>query len=768
MAAEELGRTRPADAGALPTLDDVLRGTQELPKWMGWRLRLLVVAVLTGCAAIVLVAHWLTLQPKLPLTLKPTSDGQVRVQTVDNPALQRLEGHLVEALRVTVHENEPEPLTVSAPIDVLALHRSAYWISAPDVRERFVSLHEAINRVGETARTHQVLLRLGLVDMPDEPMPIQPRGWSGLSPLFWLLAVLALTLFSVGWVVVLAGPRWRNVAFFTLALCQASQLMFIAVEHNLDIFLPDRFIPLDTTVRAILDAVSAGAIVQLAMLHPRKLPHWPWVVGGGWLAAIMMGWMSIGLPSSHSWWWVHGGGIVIGLITLVLLNRSTHHHPHPFTLILQRFGLISLATWSLLILSVSVGSTRPDMQLNIATLGVMTWHVFFASELLLAPYLSRSKRILQEFSMLAASSTVAASMDLLFVAVFSLGQFTSMTLSLFLAFGVYISVRRWLLSRMPGRDPITMERLFERLYRIARELETHPDRLPSLLLGLMQELFEPLETAIVRGSLGMAELRGNGSVMLVRMPTLRNAPHVDQILLLKHAGKGQRLFTSEDARLADRIMDQLSRALNFDQAVEQGRSEERLRIAQDLHDDIGARLLTLMYQAPNAGIEEYIRHTLQDLKTLTRGLAAQSHTLNEAAGEWKRDLSQRLSTAHCELIWQMTLDHDVTLTMVQWSALTRILRELVNNTISHAKAKQVRVDLQLLNDCLTLSVSDNGIGRAPQAWSHGLGLGGVRKRVKQLGGSVSWREALPQGICCEVKVAAFSLCPINAPLTHGN
>ncbi|MEI4926936.1 histidine kinase, partial [Klebsiella pneumoniae] len=91
----------------------------------------------------------------------------------------------------------------------------------------------------------------------------------------------------------------------------------------------------------------------------------------------------------------------------------------------------------------------------------------------------------------------------------------------------------------------------------------------------------------------------------------------------------------------ERIVEQLQRALNFDQAVEQGRTEERLRIAQDLHDDIGARLLTLMYQAPNPEIEQYIRHTIQDLKTLTRGLAAQSHSLMEDAAEWKRDLHHR-------------------------------------------------------------------------------------------------------------------------------
>jgi signal transduction histidine kinase len=112
--------------------------------------------------------------------------------------------------------------------------------------------------------------------------------------------------------------------------------------------------------------------------------------------------------------------------------------------------------------------------------------------------------------------------------------------------------------------------------------------------------------------------------------------------------------------------------------------------------------------------------------------------------------------ARCELIWHMETDTDVLLTMVQWSALTRILRELVSNAISHAKANQVDIQLTLLQDQLTLSVSDNGRGRDPARWSHGLGLGGVRKRVKQLGGSVRWVEIKPQGICCEVVVASFS------------
>jgi signal transduction histidine kinase len=88
--------------------------------------------------------------------------------------------------------------------------------------------------------------------------------------------------------------------------------------------------------------------------------------------------------------------------------------------------------------------------------------------------------------------------------------------------------------------------------------------------------------------------------------------------------------------------------------------------------------------------------------------------------------------------------------VVQWSALTRVLRELVSNAIQHSCATHVDIAASLDRGRLRLSFGDDGIGRTPQAWSHGLGLGGVRKRVKLLGGSVQWRENGRAGIVCVV------------------
>jgi signal transduction histidine kinase len=253
---------------------------------------------------------------------------------------------------------------------------------------------------------------------------------------------------------------------------------------------------------------------------------------------------------------------------------------------------------------------------------------------------------------------------------------------------------------------------------------------------------------------------GDGSTLLVPVPTLSGDKAMSRgSITIRFAHRGRRLFTHDDARLTDRIVEQLRRAVAFDKAVEQGRSEERMRLAQDLHDDIGARLLTLMYKAQSPEMEEYVRHTLQDLKTLTRGLAAPNHRLSHAAAEWKADLTQRLTAAHVALGWSCNFDNDMLLTVVQWSALTRVLRELVSNAIAHAQEQRLDIDFTLAADRLQLTVTDDGNGRNPRAWSHGLGLGGVRKRVKQLGGEVEWREVEPRGIRCKVTIREWSERP---------
>jgi signal transduction histidine kinase len=721
---------------------------ENLSRWMGWRLKLLVLAALMGCIAMLLVTRWLGNSPHLPAEWQAGAAGQLELAASPSPPLKPLVGRALISIGSTAGSDKVEVL------DGQALQRSARWVTIDAERDRLQEAQERLSRVMSQERVRLEFDRGAVVEVSP-----RPRGLSDLGPTFWLLAGLALTLYLIAMVVLLARPSERTLLYAVMSLSQSGNLVLMALESTLVVGLPGPFTGLVTPMRVAFDLITAAAIAHVATIHPRRVPAGPFIAWAGWTAMATLGGMMAAGLLDHLWWWTQAGVTVMGLVIIGTLSWSYRLLQHPFAVVMQRFGMVAVGTWVLLTAAVALADMEhiPSIQQQIAATGPMVWYVFLALLLLLSPFLSKSQQVMREFSLLAATSTVATSLDLLFVAVFSFGQFASVTLALFLSLSVYASARQWALNRVRSRNMLTTERMFEKLYRVAREVEAHPERTPDLVSQLLRELFTPMEVMLVRKRSSRVRVVGDGSTLLVPVPEMTSEQAMEpKSIVLRFANRGQSLFNSEDARLADRIVEQLRRAVAFDKAVERGRHEERLRLAQDLHDDIGARLLTLMYKAQSPEMEDYVRHTLQDLKTLTRGLAAPNRPLSHAAGEWKADLAHRLQAANATLDWNLSFDRDISLSVVQWSGLTRVMRELISNVIAHSQAKRARIDFQLRDDRLELRVTDNGVGRNPREWAHGLGLGGVRKRVKQLGGEVQWREASPSGICCNVTINRLS------------
>ena len=711
---------------------------------IGWRLRALVALALAGCVALFMITRSLAAEPWFDAQWRANAQGQLELAASDDPALAPLIGRaplgaVGEDGRVAV-------------LDALLLQRSPRWMLGDTERARHRDLHAQLHAV-----LAQPTVRLHFSDGSSADLAPKARGSLHLGLPYWLLSALALVLYLVGLVVVMVRPTLANALYAAMALCQSGSLLFIAATTALDLAMPPGYALLEWRARTAFDLATAAAMVSAACVHPRRLPHAAVIALAAWVSVGTLFVLAWNGSTGHAWWWTQASIALLGLVALALLGWSYRIEPNPYARVMRRFGMVTVGSWVLLSVAIAATEGQPGLHLSIATTGPISWVVFVAWLVLLMPFLAKSQHVLREFSLLAGISTVATSLDLLFVAAFSFGQLTSITLSVFLSLGLYAGARQWVLNHLRGSHLVTMERLFERLYRMAREVEAQPQRAASSLLGLLQEVFEPLESALAQGGARLARTSADGSTLTVPVPDLSGAPgRTPQTLVLRFAQRGRQLFTDDDARLANRVVEQLRRAIVFDQAVERGRSEERSRLAQDLHDDIGARLLTLMYQAQSPEHEDYIRHTLQDLKTLTRGLAAHNHPLSHAAGEWKADLQQRLELANASLAWRVSLESEVDLSVVQWSALTRVLRELVSNVIAHAHATEVSIAIELRDDRLLLHVRDNGCGRNPPAWSHGLGLGGVRKRVKQLSGEVEWLEVEPTGIECRVEFGRWS------------
>jgi signal transduction histidine kinase len=748
----------PDGGGRTPLLgSDPERTERRGPvRWMGWRLRLLVLATLVGCVGTLLLMRTVAATPTIDAVWRADVNDRVVLASSGETALQ---DHIGRVLTGVIGRDQ-----VLRRVDDAVLQRAPRWTVDDDTRRRLVEMHRSL---GVALSSGPVMLQFDGQDLV-EVQP-RPRGIGGLGLLIWPLAALALLVYLMGVVVWLVKPQLRNALYALIALCQAANLLYIALESARGLVLPDFIVTQDLWLRMALDMVTAAAIVHSVSLYPKALQRGGWIATGAWLvAACALAYARFG-ATDHGWWWAQGGIVALGFASIGVLSLSYKLEPNPFVAMLRRFGFVTMGSLSLLTLAVAAASSVPGVQHRVAEVGSVVWYVFFAFLLLLMPFMARSSQLLREFTLLAGISTVATSLDLIFVAIFSFGQFTSLTLSVFLSLGVYAGARQWILDQLTGSNVLTLERSFERLYSVARQVAARPDQHGPLMEGLLRDLFDPLEVVKVQRAPSRPRVVGDGSALLVPMPRAGGAAEANdprsQAWLLRFARRGKRIFTEADARLADRVAEQLRRAVAYDQAVERGRSEERLRIAQDLHDDIGARLLTLMYRAQTPEIEDYVRNTLKDLKTLTRGLAATEHRLSHAAAEWKADIAQRLTAAHIELAWSFSYDEDMTLTVVQWSALTRVLRELVTNTIYHAQARRVEIEASLDKSFLSLAITDDGIGRDPPSWAHGLGLGGVRKRVKLLGGEVHWREHSPQGIRCEVRVPGLSdrAAPRSAP-----
>jgi signal transduction histidine kinase len=743
MARAETGDTEASGARFDATTFERLLEHQAPVRWIGWRLRLLVAAALVGCVGIFLLVRHIGASPVIDAGWRTGLAGQMVLASSGDPTLQPHVGRTLVSITAAG--------ATSHRIEETWLRAAPRWTVDEVRRDRIVETHEWFERA--LGRGPVVL---HFADGESARVAARPRGLSGIGLVFWPLALLSLIVVLIGASAWLVRPQWRNALYVLIAACQSINLLFIAVESVRFVPLPEPFVGLDLAWRMGLDLVTAAAILHTMTLHPSPVPHGRWIAAAGWAAVALALWAGPGLEVAHWWWWTQAGVVALGAAALAVLSWSNRLQPNPYKVIMRRFGFVALASLATLTVALGAASSEPGVQHRVAEVGSVIWYVFFTSLVVLVPFLSRSRQLLREFALLAGISTVATSLDLVFVALFSLGPFASLTLSVFLALGVYAGARQWILNQLTGSNALTLERSFETLYRAAREVEAHPERHGALLLRVLRELFEPLEVLDIEKPLAAARIVANGSALLVPAPrrgdTATGELPPPRVWALRFARRGKGIFADADARLADRIAEQLRRAVAYDKAVERGRSEERLRIAQDLHDDIGARLLTLMYQAQTPEMEDYIRHTLQDLKTLTRGLAARQHHLSHAAAEWKADIAQRLAAARIELGWSFDCDREVALTVVQWSALTRVLRELVTNAIYHARATRVEIAAQLASGRLTMTVADDGQGRRPEAWAHGLGLGGVRKRVKQLGGEVRWRENTPRGIVCEVTI----------------
>jgi signal transduction histidine kinase len=171
--------------------------------------------------------------------------------------------------------------------------------------------------------------------------------------------------------------------------------------------------------------------------------------------------------------------------------------------------------------------------------------------------------------------------------------------------------------------------------------------------------------------------------------------------------------------------------------VEQVTQRERKRIAADLHDDLGAKLLTIVHTSESDRISTLAREALEEMRLSVRGLTGKPVRLADALGDWRAEVVSRLAQAGIEGDWEAPEDLPQTLSARAYVQTTRILREATSNIIKHSGATHCSVRADLADGDFHLVVQDNGDGISNEIdnrLDRGHGLASMKNRAKQLQG----------------------------------
>lgn len=223
-------------------------------------------------------------------------------------------------------------------------------------------------------------------------------------------------------------------------------------------------------------------------------------------------------------------------------------------------------------------------------------------------------------------------------------------------------------------------------------------------------------------------------------------------------------------------------------ARERELERERARIAQDIHDDLGASLtrIGMLSESATEDLNDppravaslgQIYSTARDLTRamdeIVWAVNPRHDTLDSLANYVTRFAHDFLSTAHirCRLDAPMQFP-DLTVRSEVRHNLFLAFKETLNNAVKHSKASEVRVTLELAAGGLNLVVADNGSGFDPakalpastgNRVISGYGIGGIRNRLEQVDGRVEIRSTPGSGTRVELYVPLPELARIRPP-----
>ena len=201
-------------------------------------------------------------------------------------------------------------------------------------------------------------------------------------------------------------------------------------------------------------------------------------------------------------------------------------------------------------------------------------------------------------------------------------------------------------------------------------------------------------------------------------------------------------------------------------AILRTEEQSRSRFSKDLHDGLGPLLssaklsLTALQRQPHSEEEQeiinntsyVIEEAIRSLREISNNLSP--HVLNDfGLVRGVQNFIEKSAAIHQAQIRFTTNLHAERFDTDVEVILYRVICELVNNSLKHARCKSISLSLSQSGNTLAVDYSDDGQGFTPEAvMDCGMGLSNISSRIHSLGGTFTIDSSKGKGMRATIRV----------------
>jgi signal transduction histidine kinase len=620
-------------------------------------------------------------------------------------------------------------------VDAGLLLDAGHFLPTYALRTEYAQRHLQLHSVLQ-AETVELLFADGSIQRHQ----VTSRGWLGISAMLWMHVAL-------GYLAWLSGCfHWLRSGAEGLGLLLTScggyavGMLLGGLELDHGLAWPMGAAGLINQLARFAIQLGFAAYVGFVLCLPRRVVPRRVVQALPATAFLVVCIDVLGLAPAPAWGHQAVVALWVVLVSVALFYQWRRTHSPLLRALAQWFGLLA----GLLVLRFAIiqawpqdGSTT-ERELFVAG-SFMAFKVFSLMVMAVSPVLGNADHVWRRIVLWLLAASLVAAADVVLILALRLSPPVALLVSTLLVGAFYVPLRAWAFERLLGNRTLKLEDHIEALYITARAAATSDARAQQSWAQLLQRAFAPEELALRQESGPSAQVREGGAALWAPLPVVGGG------VLLRHAHGGRRLFGAQERRFVDQAAKLLARLVDADRKADLARQEERERIANDLHDDLGGRLLHLVRTGPPGPWQRFAQDTLSEMRFITHGMAKGPVPLNELLADLRGELAPRVRAVGLQMDWQAPGGLAVEPVRPEMAlAIARVLSEALRNAVTHGQATRLSVDIGIEDARLCLRVRNDGPRVDPAVWSRGLGLLSIERRAQQLGGQARW-EALAEG-----------------------